>query len=565
MTAFLSKLVFGLAAAGALCLSAALADDPVADLIIHNGKLVTVDGSFSIAEAAAIRDGRFIAVGGTGEVMAYRGADTRMIDVGGRTVLPGFNDTHLHVLRRAVTFVEQVDLTEVQSIEDIQAAIRARAEDVEPGEWIFGSRGWWEYELSDGRIPTRYDLDEAAPDNPVSIPGPHYDIVNSLALELAGIDRNTPDPQGGEIRRDENGEPTGLLFDNASRPIDAFFPEVPVERQLLGLKNMIARINAYGITSYREPGGSLEGVALLRRLYDAGELNVRVDWAYNVDPNLPEDELVAKLESFGPPGQTWGDGMFRADGLAEVGLDGAELTAMLRDPYPGRPDYTGLQKVPQDQFNLLALTAARMGWRLGPHAVGDAAIDEAIEAFRYANEHHPIHLERWMIDHAFLLIPDHYDDVRELGLFINSQYMHNAQLGALILEAWERPLADQSEMFGDWVENGIIFGNGADGPVSYIANPLLYIWGSVTRGTLWGGKLGPDQGLSREDAIRSVTIWSAYSSFEEKIKGSIEPGKYADFVVLSDPILEVPAEQIKDIEVLATVLGGRTVHGSLAF
>jgi predicted amidohydrolase YtcJ len=283
-----------------------------------------------------------------------------------------------------------------------------------------------------------------------------------------------------------------------------------------------------------------------------------------VNPNLPRDELERALVELGPPGQSWEGGLFRADGLAEVGLDGAELTAMLRQPYPERPDYYGLQKVPQKQFNMFCELAAKHGWRPSPHAVGDAAIDEALEAFYHAQSIYPeVRLRRWMLGHAFLMLPDHYDDVKDLGLFINSQYMHNAQLGRRILAAWGRELADKSEMYGDWVKNGIIFGNGADGPISYYAEPLLYIWGSVTRGTLWGGSLGPDQGLSREDAIRSVTAWSAFGSFEENVKGTIEPGKYADFVVLSDDIMSVPAEQIRNLQVLATVLGGKTVHGDL--
>jgi predicted amidohydrolase YtcJ len=159
--------------------------------------------------------------------------------------------------------------------------------------------------------------------------------------------------------------------------------------------------------------------------------------------------------------------------------------------------------------------------------------------------------------------PQHYQRVKALGLIINSQYMHNYQLGALILKAWKRPLADRSEPYGEWLKNGIMFAGGSDGPISYHAEPLLEIYGEVTRGTGWGGRLGPAEGISRADAIRSVTINGAYTTFEEGVKGSIEPGKYADFVLLSGDILTVPAEKIRDLKVLATVLGGRTVYGSL--
>jgi predicted amidohydrolase YtcJ len=272
---------------------------------------------------------------------------------------------------------------------------------------------------------------------------------------------------------------------------------------------------------------------------------------------------VRQLDAIGPPGQKFGDGMFRSDGLAETGLDGAEITAFLRDDLPTKAGYRGLQKIPTGHFEQFAAEANRRGWRLGPHAVGDAAIDEALDAFEYANRQQSIVGRRWMIDHAFLLRPDHYDRVKNLGLIINSQYMHNYQLGELILRAWKRPLADMSERYGDWVAHGVVFAGGSDGPVSYHAEPLLEIYGEITRKTGWGGSLGPDQGVSREQAIRSVTSISALTSFEENVKGSIEPGKYADFVVLSRDILAIPADAIKDTRVVATVLGGKTVYGTL--
>lgn len=530
--------------------------------VIHNAKIVTVDKAFSLAEAAAIRDGKFIAVGKTADVLAAAGKGARRINMGGQMVLPGFNDTHVH-LTSGERLEVQVDLTRVRSIADIKAALSEKIKVSRPGDWIIGTRGWWEYQLSDGRLPTRYDLDEIAPDNPVSIPGPHYSIVNSLALKLAGITRDTPDPQGGEIYHDDKGEPTGLLMDNAGRFVSKFYPRPTLEQKMAGLKRVLKLVNSNGITSAGDPGGSVEQGEMFKALHSLGELTVRVDFSYSVDPAAPLDEIENQLKALPKPGWSTGDGMFRSDQLGEVGLDGAELTALLAQDYPTRPGYRGLQKVPQDQFDKFAVLANRYGWRLRPHAVGDAAIDQALDSFMAANNDKSIRDRRWMIDHAFLLLPRHYARVKDLGLVINSQYMHNAQLGKLILAAWDRRLADQSEMYKDWVANGILFANGSDGPISYHAEPIYQIYGSVTRNTLWGGQLGPDQGLSREDAIRSVTINGAHTSFEEDVKGSIEPGKYADFVVLSDDILTVPAEAIKDIKVKATILGGKPVYGQL--
>ena len=543
----------------ALSSSTALATP--ADLIIRDAHIVTVDPKFSTAEAAAIQDGRFIAVGSDAEVLKTRGPNTRIVDLHGQTVLPGFNDTHVH-LTAGKDLENEVDLTHIRSIKDIQAAIAARVKVSKPGEPIVGTRGWWEYQLAEGRLPTRADLDAVAPNNPVAIPGPHYVIANSLALKLAGVTRDTPDPQGGQIYKDANGEPTGLLMDNASRVVRKFMPQPTEARKIAGMKRVLALVNSHGLTSAGDPSGSVEDAAMYRRLRDKGMLTVRLDFAYNIDPAEPLDKAEAELRALPEPGAD-GDGMFRADEIGETGLDGAELTALLEHDYPGKPGYRGLQKVPTEQFKQFAALVAKYGYRLRPHAVGDAAIDEALDAFDYANSQTPITDRRWMIDHAFLLGPQHYARVKRLGLIVNSQYMHNYELGALILKAWKRPLADRSEPYRQWLQNGIMFAGGSDGPISYYAEPLLEIYGEVTRGTQWGGRLGPDQGISREDAIRSVTINGAYTTFEEKVKGSIEPGKYADFVVLSADIMKIPAEQIRDLKVLATVLGGRTVYGAL--
>jgi len=375
-------------------------------------------------------------------------------------------------------------------------------------------------------------------------------------------ERDTPDPQGGQIYKDAHGEPTGLLMDNAGRFVRKFIPHPNEAEKEEGLKRVLALVSSHGLTSAGDPSGSPEDAALFRKLRDAGQLTVRVDFAYNIDPADPLDKVDAELKALPKPGSD-GDGMFRSDEIGETGLDGAELTALLERDYPGKPGYRGLQKVPTDQFEKFAALVAKYGYRLRPHAVGDAAIDEALDAFEYANKETPIIGRRWMIDHAFLLGPQHYARVKKLGLIINSQYMHNYELGALILKAWKQPLADRSEPYAEWLKNGIMFAGGSDGPISYYAEPLLEIYGEVTRGTQWGGRLGPDQGISRAEAICSVTINGAYTTFEEKQKGSIEPGKYADFVVLSGDILKVPAEQIRDLKVLTTVLGGKTVFGQL--
>lgn len=534
-----------------------------ADLIIHNAKILTLDGSFSVAEAAAVEDGRFSVVGSSSEALAAAGPDTLVVDLQGMTVLPGFNDTHSHLVQMGLNLTATIDLTAVKSIADIQQIVAGRVKDSEPGEWIFSEGGWWQFMLADGRLPDRYDLDAVSMENPVVLRGGHYFIVNSLALERIGYDRNTEDPPGGEIWRDADGVPTGFLLRAAHEPTHQYFPKVDRAGQLEGIRQAIRRVNSWGMTSLREAGGSRQQVELLRELYNNGELTVRVNWAYDVDPNTPEAELDATFTALGNPGESWGEGMFLADGLAEVFLDGAEESGQLRGTYQGRPDYHGLRLVSQDQLNIFAAAAARYGWRPSPHAVGDAAIDQALEAFAYANTQTPITGRRWMIDHAILMQPDQYERIKHLGLIVNAQPRHLFIIGDKFIEFWGRPMAEMSYRLRDWLDHGLTVTLGADRPISFRSSPLMQIHIAVTRETGWGGVLGSDQGISREEAIRAITATSAYTSFEENVKGTIEPDKYADFVVLDDDILKVPAETIKDIGIVATVLAGETVYGSL--
>lgn len=533
------------------------------ELIVHNAKIVTVDEDFSIAEALAIKDGKFVAVGTDSRVLAMADPKTRVVDLEGKTILPGFNDTHSHVVQMGLNLPATVDLSAVGSIADIQQVVAERVAESEVGEWIFSEGGWWQFMLADGRLPNRHDLDEVSPNNPVALRGGHYFIVNSLALERLSYTKETPDPPGGEIWRDEEREPTGFLLRAAYRPVLQHFPKLSREEQLEGIRQAIRRVNRWGMTSYREAGGSKEQVEMLREIYEMGELTIRVDWAYDVAPKTPEEQIDSVLEALGSPGEQWGEGMFRSDGLAELFLDGAEESAFLRDAYQGRPDYRGLQLVPQEQLNMFAVAAARHGWRPGPHAVGDAAIDQALEAFEQANARTPITAKRWMLDHAILLQTDQYERVKKLGLIVNAQPRHNYIIGDKFIEFWGRPRAEMAYRLRDWLDNGIMLTLGADRPISLRASPLMQIYIAVTRKTGWGGVLGADQAISRDEAIRAITYQPAYTTFEEHEKGSIEPGKYADFVVLSEDILTIPAEDIKDIDVLATVLAGKLVYGSL--
>jgi predicted amidohydrolase YtcJ len=530
------------------------------DLIIHNAKIVTVDRNFSIAQAAAVQNGMFVAVGSDADILASAGPDTMRIDMHHRTILPGFSDTHVHVLS-GTTFPHEVDVTEVKSIGEMQHAIAERAKTMKPGAWIPVSRGWWDYKLAERRNPTKEDLDAAAPKNPVALQVTHYSIVNSAALQAGNITRDTPNPSGGAIGHDpRTGEANGLLMDRASALLHRPREEVSPEEAYNGVRAILAKMNGHGITSARQPGGTLEDAAMFLKMYGDGNLTMRIDFCYSMNTSLRGKELDDALDRLGRPGQAYGSGMFRADCLAELSLDGAAgITEFMREDYPGRPGYRGLQMVKQDQYNEFAIAAAKHGWRLAVHAGGDAAIDEALEAFEKAGAKG----HRWSLEHAISLRPDQYERVKNNEVLINSQYAHNAEGGKKTLDGWGPEWANQTERYKDWLEHGVEFSAGSDGPISYRAEPMLWMYGMVTRDTEWGGSLAPDQKITREQAIRSMTSISAGVSFEENIKGSIEAGKYADFVVLSKDILTVPEKDIKVTQVLATVLGGKTVYGDL--
>ena len=534
------------------------------DLVVHNAKILTVDEAFSIAEAAAIKDGKFVVVGADSDVRAMADANTKQVDLGGKTVLPGFHDTHTHAVTMGLNLPASMDLTSVTSIADIQEVVAKAVAESESGEWLFSEGGWWQFMLSDGRLPNCHDLDPVSPDNPVVLRGGHYNIANSLALERLNYTKDTPDPPGGEIWKDEKGNPTGFLLKAAHHPTRQYVPKLTQEQRLDGIRQAISRVNSWGMTSFREAGGTKEQVAMLREIYDRGELTARVDWCYNVDPNTPEAELDTVFEALGSPDETWGEGMFRADGLAELMLDGAEESAFLRGAYKGRPDYHGVSVVPQEQFNAFAAAAARHGWRPGPHAVGDAAIDLALNAFEHANAQSSIVGKRWMLDHAILLQPDQYERIKGLELIVNAQPRHIYIIGDKFIEFWGKPLAEMTYRFRDWIDNGVMMTLGADKAISVRSAPLMQIEIAVIREMGGGGILAAHQAISREEAIRAITQHSAYTSFEEDKKGSIEAGKYADFVVLGQDILTVPAEDINEIEVVATVLGGELVYGSLS-
>lgn len=533
-------------------------------MILHGGKVVTVDDEFSIAQAVAIAGGRILAVGTDQEVMRYSGSETRRVDLRGRTVIPGLIDSHLHQLEAALN-ATYVSLLGARSIEDVVAAIGNRVKETPPEEWVQASSAWHESVLKEGRLPTRSDLDPVSPDNPVFIPrGGHVATVNSAALEVAGITEDTEDPEGGVIVRDpETDKPTGVLFESAVEMVVKHLPAPPPpEEQARLLREYMRELNSYGITGVTEPGIDDEQIALYQELWRGGELSVRTNMLYGVyDQGLS----VAK-DALSNYDTDFGDAMLSFDGM-KFQLDGGVEGARLLEPYKTvegvqtDPEYQGVFLLPSGGWEEVEKTyalAADAGWQVQTHAVGDATIDRVVDAYAKTNDNTPLESMRWAVMHVFLPTKESLSSMKDMGVLATAQD-HPVLLGQNQVEYWGKDRASYAIPIRTLLDEGIMTGGGTDAPV-LPASPFTSMWWMVTRDTLSAGVLGLEQAITREEALQLYTINNAYTQFAEKEKGSIEAGKLADLAVLSDDLLSVPAERIKNIEAVMTILGGEPVY-----
>lgn len=542
----------------------AAASDSTADMILYGGKIATVDDNFSVAEAVAVDEGRILAVGTDEDVMQFSGSGTREVDLGGKTVIPGLVDSHLHQLRGALN-AQHVPLLDARSIEDVVAAIEQRVSETSSGEWVQASSAWHESLLEEGRLPTRSDLDPVSPDNPVFIPrGGHVAVANSAALELAGITADTEDPEGGIIVRDEEtDEPTGVLFETAAEMVEGVLPSPPSpEEQAVLLREYMSELNSYGITGVTEPGLNDEEIELYEELWSNNELSVRTDILY-----LNREGTVEKAEeAVSAYSMDFGDDMLSLDGM-KVYLDGGVEGARLSEPYEivegeqTDPDYRGVLIMPpggEEELEEAYTIAADAGWQVQTHAVGDTTIDTLVDVYENVNQSVTLGPLRWTVGHAFLPTPESLTKMNDMEILATVQD-HPVLLGSNIVDFWGTERAAYTIPIRALLDEGIMAGGGSDAPV-LPPDPFTSIGWMVTRDTLTAGVLGSEQAITREEALQLYTVGSAYTQFAEDEKGSIEVGKLADLVVLSDDILTVPEESIKDIEALMTVLGGEVVY-----
>jgi predicted amidohydrolase YtcJ len=536
----------------------------VADVALLNGKIVTADRRFSIAQAVAIRDGKFLAVGSTAQIEGLSGPNTVRMDLGGRTVLPGLIDTHAHIAAAGngeVTVALGGVATVAQALEQIRAWVMKS----KPGDWIIGS-GWHPpSQLKERRYLTRREIDSVAPDNPVYLPTVgHFAMANSKALGLAGITKATKDPPGGIIDREASGEPDGILEESAIGLLTAKIPPASPAQRAARLKIAMRVFNSYGITSAVDGGSGPAEFSVYEDLWNNHEMTLRTSIMY-----MPASAATTSLEVWekifrGMAGSSgFGDDWLRFAGIGELGVDGGMTlkTAFLREPYPDEPDNRGFETIPGEKLNQLAAICNRYGWRVGLHAVGDAAIDKVLDAYEYANREIPITGKRFVIIHGSLMREDQLKRAAKLGVRVDMQNVFmwdKADTVARFIGKERANRAVPTRLMIDTlgIEN---VGAGTDFSVNTL-NPFINFYIMITRKDPKGTVYGKDQAITREEALRLYTSSAAGYNFEESKKGTIEPGKLADLVVLSDDLLTVREDRIKDIQAVTTMVDGKVVY-----
>lgn len=535
-----------------------------ANLILINGKIVKVDASFGIAEAVAVKDGRVLAVGSTEEIKGLKGSKTEVIDLKGKMVLPGLYDSHLHMISTGNTLtIINCRTPPMRSIADIAAAVKEKADKAKHGEWIIG-RGWDQAKLIDHRNPTRYDFDKAAPKNPVILTRTcgHLAVVNSKALEVAGITKDTPQPVGGRIVKDEKGEPTGMLEESpAMTLVRSHIPPDDIEKKVTEIKAASDAFKAVGITSVIEAGITEDEMVAYQLALERGLLEVRVNTMLKaINEDEPTEKSLERINRF-PMITGYGNDMIRFQGLKLL-IDGGigGKTALLREPYEGDPKTYGLLTVPVEKLQKLVDAANRRGMLVGIHCAGGRAMDIVLEAFKKTDKIKAIKGRRFYLIHAYQPSDENFETCRQLGVQVASQPSFLYYLGDSYYENVGPKRSEWLKPHRAWIDEEVMVAAGTDSPVTPYP-PFPSLWAAIARRTeVKGTQMGKEQRVTRVEAIRMYTINGARLTFEESLKGSLEPGKLADMVIIDRDILTCQEDDIKDTKVLRTFLGGKTVY-----
>ncbi len=548
------KRLFAIACfACALPATAAIADTGTADLILRNGKVVTVDDRFSIAQAIAIKGERVLATGSDAAMAKLAGPDTRTIDLRGKTVIPGLIDNHAHFMRAAEYWHREVRLDGVTTRRRALEMIAAKARESAPGEWVLALGGWSLEQFTDSQQGfTREELDRAAPANPVALQLIYFRIyTNSAGLTALGIDDKSPDPRGGKIEKDASGQPTGELNGaGAVRGTLAKLGEVAMERMTKNAVALLHDLSAMGVTSYIDMGGRgfrdkyLEPFRALAR---DRRMSVRTFYYTWYEPETPAqvDDVLARIREMKPfQGSDWFDHV----GYGETVFFPLHDNLLAAGANPSREAMA--------QWRRVAQAVADQGMALCVHAQLRGSIDAFLAEIESINEVRPIKGLRWSIVHADQLEAKDLDRLRRLGLYVQIQSRPTIQGQLMMKVHGERAYAmPPMRMVQD---SGIPWGLGSDATAVTPSNPFYTLWFAVT-GKMLGGAVVNRQTITREEALIAHTRSNAAFMFQEANLGSLQPGKYADLVVLNRDYLTVPVDEILDIQPLMTMVGGKTV------
>jgi predicted amidohydrolase YtcJ len=535
------------------------------DMILTNATVLTADANNSQAEAVAVYGGKIGAVGSASDIDSLADRRTKVIDLKGRTVLPGLTDPHVHFADGGAAMMHRLDCRDfysnVRSIPQVLEKIREQAASQAPGTWVIAHGSpMQDFRMPEGRFPNRHELDAAAPNNPVSINfGAHITIANSKALELAGIKSDTAAPAGGAIELDDNGEPTGKLVERAQYIVREVIPEYTYDQMKDGVLFSSERCLARGITNIHDIVTNHESIRAYQELVDEGRLPIRVSLLIRVIEAAIQKESLLNLGIKTGFGNDW----LRIGGV-KMSIDGGITghVAKFYEPYVDDPCHEGLIRIEQDELDETVTAYHNAGHRVCIHAIGDVAMDMALKSLDQAIAANPRDDHRHRVEHLgnWLVNDERLDLIKRAGVLPvpNIPFMHYIW-DSLLACIGEDRLQDSFNI-RTMLDAGLQITSGSDGPAYWPLDSIRDLGTCVARKTWTGTTVGADQAISVDEAIRMFTINAAYNAFEEKIKGSIEVGKIADFAVLAEDPHAVEPDRIKDIPVDMTV-----VDGNIAF
>ena len=558
---FVKKLRFWLVAVLFSCLaipSPGLAAES-ADTVYLNGNIYTVEAGQPKAQALAITGQKLVYVGSNDGVREYVGEKTKVFDLKNKTVLPGLIEGHMHYTREGASLL-QVNAFWLPK-EEIIAKIKAEADKLPTETWIVGS-GWNQEVWPDRKFPNKADLDVVAPNHPVSLTRTdgHALWVNSKALEMAGIDKNTATPEGGVIEKDANGELTGIFYENAMAMIRSKITPLSTERLKEAILLAQDEMFSFGLTTSMSAGNltmnSVEDVQNMKNLYKSGELKIRIYAMINVEHAAPYYKTGPEIGLFNDR-LTVRAVKFYADGSL------GSRTALMLEDYSDREEWKGVERTSPAKLLEGYREASKAGFQLATHAIGDGGVRNVVDLYEKVMKENSISANhRWRIEHFQVTTPSDIERVAKLKIVPVMQAVH-ATSDKNMAETRIGP--ERIKFAYAWrkvINAGLVIPNGSDAPIELI-NPYHGLYASVTRMDRDGNPLGgwyPEEKMTREEALKSFTIWPAYGQFEENLKGSLKTGKLADFVVIDRDYMNCPTSEIKDINALMTVVGGEVVY-----